>query len=93
MQLHFREVCEGLCFVSYAEFFQAIKYANPDRGKLCVKYLVCVTMLGEENTDPFASREVKIYETDRTVAPMVKLYHFFNVPCFRFTSSTYNLRW
>jgi len=63
---------------SYAEFFQAIKYADPDRGKLCVKYLVCVTMLGEENTDPFASREVKIYETDRTVAPMVKLYHFFN---------------
>jgi len=63
---------------SYAEFFQAIKYADPDRGKLCVTYLVCVTMLGEENTDPFASREVKIYETDRTVAPMVKLYHFFN---------------
>jgi len=63
---------------SYAEFFQAIKYADPDRGKLCVKYLVCVTMLGEENTDPFASREVKIYETDRNVAPMVKLYNFFN---------------
>jgi len=63
---------------AYAEFFQAIKYADQDRGKLCVKYLVCVTMLGEENTDPFASREVKIYESDNAVAPMVKLYNFFN---------------
>jgi len=62
---------------SYAEFFQAIKYADPDRGKLCVKYLVCVTMLGQDIADPFASREVKIYETDNSVAPMVKLYKFF----------------
>lgn len=62
---------------SYAEFFQAIKYADPDRGKLCVKYLVCVTMLGQDIADPFASREVKIYESDPTVAPMVSLYQYF----------------
>jgi len=62
---------------AYGEFFEAIKYADPSRGKLCVRYLVLVTMLGEENADPFASREVKIYEQDRQVEPYVKLYNFF----------------
>merc|ERR1719361_1407849 len=63
---------------AYGEFFEAIKKnSDQSRAKLCVKYLVLVTMLGEENADPFASREVKIYETDKTVAPMVSLYKYF----------------
>eukprot|EP00494_Astrolonche_serrata_P031446 UN31715 len=62
---------------SYAEFFQAIKYGDPDRAKSSVKYLVCVTMLGEDNTNPFASREVKIYETHAQVKPIVDLYQYF----------------
>lgn len=65
---------------SCANFFDALKYfqnIDSDRAKACVRYLVLVTMLSAENTDPFGSREAKIFEESRDVVPVAKLYEHF----------------
>lgn len=65
---------------SCANFFEALKYfqnIDSERAKACVRYLVLVTMLSNENTTPFASREAKIFETSASVLPVAKLYNCF----------------
>merc|ERR1719187_1729283 len=61
-------------------FFEAIKYNEAaDRAKVCVQYYVIASILAPQSSDPFASTEVKIYENDRKIIPVVKLYeHFTN---------------